>query len=81
MTNQYPPGGTPAGILPAPAPAPAPPTARPVISRGGYLICPICDLALMYCRGHAPPSPAAADGAESSLQRRIADARRDAGGR
>lgn len=62
----YPPGGTPA----QPAPAPR------FVKRGFYMCCVTCGLAEGYCPGHAPADQ---DGAESNLNKRIAEAR--AGGR
>jgi hypothetical protein len=71
MQPPYPPGGTPAQDPPeAPAPIMAP---TRYIHRGGYIICCTCGLAVEYCRGHLLIAPAASDGSESGLARRIAE--------
>lgn len=65
--------GVPPGYVP-PAAAPAAPPARPVVTRYGVDYCPDCGLMIDYCRGHAAPDSPSKDGAESLLDRRIAEA-------
>lgn len=46
-----------------------------VVTRYGVSYCRICNLAIIYCKGHAPDDGPAPDGAESDLSRRIREAR------
>lgn len=69
LTNGPLPGSTPARD---PVPTPAPPPQR-FVKFGDAMICTVCQLDVRYCKGHAPAAPGAKDGAESSLEQRIAD--------
>lgn len=58
-----------------PARAPAPPPELPYYTRGGYVICRVCNLATPYCKGHprAPGSVAQDGDCDSTLKERIAE--------
>jgi hypothetical protein len=62
-----------------------PPTApikqKDVEERYGVVYCRLCNMAVAYCKGHAPADPPAADGAETWLSKRIREARQQQGGR
>ena len=48
---------------------------------GLYMVCDICSLTIEYCKGHALPEFGAGDGTDSDLERRVREARQQAGGR
>jgi len=60
-----------APVVPPPV-APALPTPTRFLKRYGVVYCAVCDLAVPFCKGHAPPGP---PDPETSLARRIRDAR------
>ena len=55
-------------------PAPAPAVTR-VRKWGYYTYCEICQLEVSFCKGHTVGEPVAGDGAESSLNARVRDAK------
>lgn len=59
-------------VVPTPTP-PALPNPTRFRTRLGVVYCTVCDLAVPYCKGHAPPDAQSTDGAESSLRARIAE--------
>lgn len=74
----------PAGMPPPPpiGQAPSPPARGPALTpelpyytRGGYVICRVCNLATPYCKGHSQaPGSVAQDGdCDSTLETRIAE--------
>jgi hypothetical protein len=54
-------------------PAPAALPSR-FVKKGFYMCCCVCGMAVEWCPGHRPPDAQSADGAESLLAKRIAEA-------